>query len=54
MTQDETQRKVCSEIERLLHQDLPDSYDCSLVKQKCDNVFDLALDYAQRGKTWAA
>jgi type I restriction enzyme, R subunit len=45
---------VRSEIERVLHQDLPDSYDRSLFKQKCDNVFDLALDYAQRGKKWAA
>ena len=50
----QTQRKVRSEIERVLHQDLPDSYDRSLFKQKCDNVFDLALDYAQRGKKWAA
>ena len=50
----QTLRKVRSEIERVLHQDLPDSYDRSLFKQKCDNVFDLALDYAQRGKKWAA
>ena len=50
----QTQRQVRSEIERVLHQDLPESYDRSLFKQKCDNVFDLALDYAQRGKKWAA
>ena len=50
----QTQHKVRSEIERVLHQDLPESYGRSLFKQKCDNVFELALDYAQRGKKWAA
>ena len=49
-----TQHKVRSEIQRVLDQDLPASYDRSLFKQKCDNVFDLALEYAQRGKKWAA
>lgn len=50
----QTQHKVRSEIERVLHQDLPETYGRSLFKQKCDNVFELALDYAQRGKKWAA
>jgi type I restriction enzyme, R subunit len=50
----QTQLKVRSEIERVLNQDLPESYERSLFKQKCDNVFYLALDYAQRGKKWAA
>ena len=50
----QTQHKVRSEIQRVLDQDLPASYDRSLFKQKCDNVFDLALEYAQRGKKWAA
>ena len=50
----QTQHKVRSEIQRVLDQDLPASYDRSLFKQKCDTVFDLALGYAQRGKKWAA
>lgn len=52
-TQEHTQRKVRPEIERVLHQELPDSYDRSLFKQKCDNVFDLTRDHVQRGIRWA-
>lgn len=50
----QTQRQVKAEIERVLDQDLPDSYDRATFKQKCDNVYDLAVDYAIRGRKWAA
>ncbi len=50
----QTQRQVRSEIERVLDQDLPDSYDRTLFKQKCDNVYDLVTEYASRRRKWAA
>jgi type I restriction enzyme R subunit len=50
----QTQRQVRSEIERVLDRDLPDSYERALFKQKCDNVFELVVDHASRGKRWAA
>lgn len=50
----QTQRQVRSEIERVLDEGLPDSYERTLFKQKCDNVFDLVVDYASRGRKWAA
>ena len=50
----QTQRQVRSEIERVLDEDLPVTYERALFKQKCDNVFDLVVDYASRGRKWAA
>lgn len=50
----QTQKQVRAEIERVLDQDLPDSYDRAVFKQKCDNVYDLAMEYALRGRKWAA
>ena len=50
----QTQRQVRSEIERVLDEDLPDSYDRTTFKQKCDNVYELIVEYAIRGKKWAA
>ncbi|MDP0953332.1 hypothetical protein Q6283_29050, partial [Klebsiella pneumoniae] len=50
----QTQKQVRAEIERVLDADLPDSYDRTTFKQKCDNVYDLAVEYAMRGKKWAA
>lgn len=50
----QTQKQVRAEIERVLDQDLPESYDRAVFKQKCDNVYDLAMEYALRGKRWAA
>jgi type I restriction enzyme R subunit len=49
-----TQKAVRSEIERVLDEGLPESYERGLFKQKCDNVFELVLDYASRGRKWAA
>jgi type I restriction enzyme R subunit len=50
----QTQKQVRAEIERVLDADLPDTYDRTTFKQKCDNVYDLAVDYAMKGKKWAA
>ena len=50
----QTQQQVRSEIERVLDEGLPESYERALFKQKCDNVFDLVIDYASRGRKWAA
>jgi type I restriction enzyme R subunit len=38
----------------VLNNQLPDSYDRVLFREKCDNVFELMLDYASQGKKWAA
>ncbi|MBX9609018.1 MAG: type I restriction endonuclease subunit R [Gammaproteobacteria bacterium] len=50
----QTQKQVRSEIERVLDEKLPASYERAVFKQKCDNVFDLAVDYANRHRKWAA
>ncbi len=46
--------QVRAEIERVLNDDLPESYDRVTFKQKCDNVYELIVDYAVKGKKWAA
>ena len=38
----------------VLDEALPDTYERALFKQKCDYVFDLVVDYASRGRKWAA
>jgi len=50
----QSMQQVRSEIERVLDEALPDSYDRATFKQKCDNVFDLAVDYANHHRRWAA
>ncbi|MGR4876407.1 type I restriction endonuclease subunit R [Pseudoxanthomonas sp. LARHCG66] len=50
----QTQQQVRAEIERVLDDDLPESYDRTTFKQKCENVYDLAIEYALRGRKWAA
>lgn len=50
----QTQKQVRSEIERVLDEGLPETYERALFKQKCDNVFELVVDYASRGRKWAA
>lgn len=50
----QTQQQVRGEIERVLNDDLPESYDRTTFKQKCDKVYDLAVEYALRGRKWAA
>jgi len=50
----QTQRMVKSAVEDVLDQDLPESYDRILFKEKSDNVFNLIVDFAVQGKKWAA
>ena len=50
----QTQKQVRAEIERVLDQDLPETYDRTAFKHKCDNVYDLMVEYAIRGRKWAA
>lgn len=50
----QTQRKVKAAVEQVLDSDLPDSYDRVLFKEKCDNVFELIVDFAVHGKKWVA
>jgi type I restriction enzyme R subunit len=50
----QTKRRVQSAVEEVLHAHLPDSYDRVVFKEKCDNVFDLMLNYAMQGIKWAA
>jgi type I restriction enzyme, R subunit len=50
----QTQRVVRSTVEQVLHENLPESYDRILFKEKCNNVFEMMLDYANNGRKWAA
>jgi type I restriction enzyme R subunit len=50
----QTKRQVKSAVEEVLNAQLPESYDRVLFKQKCDNVFDLMVNYASQGLKWAA
>lgn len=50
----QSMEQVRSEIERVLDEALPESYDRTTFKRKCDNVFDLAVDYANHHRRWAA
>ena len=50
----QTQSKVKSAVESVLDENLPDSYDRILFKQKCDRVFDLIYLQASQGFKWTA
>ena len=50
----QSRRTVKDAVEQVLDANLPDSYDRMAFKEKCDNVFDLMLDYASHGRKWAA
>lgn len=50
----QTSARVKAVIEEVLDEDLPDSYDRLAFKEKCDNVFDLIVDFAAHGKKWVA
>lgn len=45
---------VRAAVEEVLDQELPASYDRVLFRKKCDNVFEMMLDYASHGRKWAA
>jgi type I restriction enzyme R subunit len=50
----QTKRVVRTTVEQVLNSNLPDSYDRVIFKEKCDNVFELIMDYASDGRKWAA
>ena len=41
-------------VQEVLDANLPETYDRTLFKTKCDDVFGLVLDYASQGRKWAA
>jgi type I restriction enzyme R subunit len=50
----QSQLRVRSAVEEVLDKSLPDTYEPAVFRQKCDNVFQMMLDYASRGKKWVA
>jgi type I restriction enzyme R subunit len=50
----QTRRQVRSAVEEVLNAHLPVSYDRVVFGQKCDNVFELMVNYASQGVKWAA
>ena len=46
--------RVRSAVENVLHTNLPDTYDRIVFTEKCNNVFDVMLNYASQGLKWAA
>lgn len=45
---------VRSTVEEVLDHELPATYDRVLFRKKCDNVFEMMLNYASHGRKWAA
>ena len=50
----QTQLIVKAAVEKVLDDDLPDSYDRISFKEKSDNVFELIVEFAAQGKKWVA
>lgn len=50
----QTQSIVKSAIEEVLDKQLPETYDKKIFSTKCNNIYNLVYDYAQRGSKWAA
>lgn len=50
----QSKKVVRTTVEQVLDQNLPDSFDRVLFKEKCDNVFEMMVDYASQGRKWAA
>ncbi len=46
--------RVRATVENVLHTHLPESYDRVVFTEKCNNVFELMLNYASQGLKWAA
>jgi type I restriction enzyme, R subunit len=52
---DQTRIIVRSAVTDVLHRELPEEgYNRVLFQEKCNNVYNLALDYAAQGLKWAA
>jgi type I restriction enzyme R subunit len=50
----QSQKAVRSAVEKVLDENLPETYDRVMFKEKCDNLFELILDCASSGRKWAA
>jgi type I restriction enzyme, R subunit len=50
----QSQKIVRNTVEQVLDRNLPTSYDRVLFGKKCDNIFELMIEYASHGKKWAA
>lgn len=50
----QSQKAVRSAVEKVLDENLPETYDRVMFKEKCDNLFELILDYASSRRKWAA
>jgi type I restriction enzyme R subunit len=50
----QTKKIVQSTVEAVLHTNLPESYDRRLFMEKCENIFQMMVDYANSGQKWAA
>ena len=50
----QSQKAVRSAVEKVLDENLPETYDRVMFKEKCDNLFEMILDYASSGRKWAA
>ena len=49
----QSKKVVNSAVEKVLDQNLPNTYDRRIFKEKCDLVFDTMIDYANRGSKYA-
>ena len=50
----QTKEWVRSAVAKVLDNNLPESYDRVLFREKCDNVFYQMLEYASQGRKWVA
>lgn len=50
----QSQKQVRSAVEAVLNDQLPETYDRSIFTAKCNQVFELMIDYASHGRKWAA
>jgi type I restriction enzyme, R subunit len=50
----QTQSRVKSAIEEVLDKQLPETYDRKIFSTKCNIIYNLVYDYAQKGSKWAA
>lgn len=48
----QSKSRVRAAVESVLNEHLPASYDRALFTEKCNNVFDVIVDYANQGMKW--
>jgi type I restriction enzyme R subunit len=47
-------KQVRTTVEEVLNEELPETYDRAIFTEKCNNVFELMVNYASQGMKWAA